>query len=70
MDGCNSIAYMASIIVVWSWITIPVYSDINVKKYIEDLKLDMAGKWALRLGLIILSVAYAFVDDGGPIALL
>ena len=25
----------------------------NVKKYIEDLKLDMPGKWALRLGLPI-----------------
>ena len=25
----------------------------NVKKYIEDLKLDMSGKWALRLALII-----------------
>ena len=32
---------------------IHVYSGTNVKKYIEDLKLDMAGKWALRLGLLI-----------------
>ena len=29
-----------------------------------DLKLDMVGKWALRLGLIILPVAYALVDVG------
>ena len=47
------ISFMASIIVVWSWITIHVYSDINAKKYIEDLKLDMTGEWALRLVLII-----------------
>ena len=25
----------------------------NVKKFIEDLKLDMTGEWALRLVLII-----------------
>ena len=25
----------------------------KVKKYIEDLKLDMSGQWALRLGLLI-----------------
>ena len=47
------ISFMASIIVVWSWITIHVFSGTNVKKHIEDLKLDMAGKWALRLGSLI-----------------
>ena len=47
------ISFMASIIVVWSWITIHVYSGRDVKKNIEDLKFDMAGKWALRLVLII-----------------
>ena len=61
---------MVPIIAVWSWSTIHVYSDTREKKKNGDLKLDMAGKWALRLGLIILCVAYAFVDDGGPIALL
>ena len=70
MDGRNSIAYMASILEVWSWITIHVYSDINVKKYIEDSKLDMTGEWALRLVLIIWSDGYALVDEGGPIILL
>ena len=29
-----------------------------------DSKLDMVGKWALRLGLMILPVAYALVDVG------
>ena len=47
------ISFMASILEVWSWITIHVYSDINAKKYIEDLKLDMTGEWALRPVLII-----------------
>ena len=47
-----------------------MYSDTRRKKKNGDLKLDMAGKWALRLELIILSVGNAFVDEGGPIALL
>ena len=77
------ISFMASIIEVWSWITIHVYSDINVKKYIEDLKLDMTGKWALPLGLLIefigrvaqlglyiYFVDHPLVDEGGPIILL
>ena len=70
VDGRNSIAYMASILEVWSWITIHVYSDINVKKYIEDSKLDTIGEWALRLVLIIWSDGYALIDEGGPIILL
>ena len=41
----------------------------NVKKYIEDLKLDMTGKWALRLVLIIESFGHARVDESGPIIL-
>ena len=34
-------------------VAIHVFSGINVKKYINDSKLDMTGKWALRLGLLI-----------------
>ena len=64
------ISFMVSILVVWSWITIHVYSGTNVKRNIEDLEFDMAGKWALRLVLIIESFGHARVDESGPIILL
>ena len=47
-----------------------MYSGTDVKKNIEDLKFDMAGKWALRLVLIIESFGHARVDESGPIILL